>query len=300
MVSRFRRVLLVWAVLYVWLLSLPYAKQPLEVQEALAYSGRGAVIPFNQNVGYLFLAGNLIAVVGLLAWQSWARRLFLFLLVTSIILRALHGVGVTPAFSAFLGGIFGVLTGVIVALVYTPPLADNFRRRDEPPGFQEQETVSESAARDERPRSQFPAADVRNVTDIEHVWRNKTDDEVLDGVRNLPEYTEEAAQVIRAEMQRRGLSEPPVGAVPTRDKETCVFVASGLDEANQIMAFLEADGIASALRGESTTKTHGFTVDGLGRLEVLVRKSDEEQARTLLTSAGAGEFQLGEDEDMES
>jgi len=107
--------------------------------------------------------------------------------------------------------------------------------------------------------------------------------------------------VIRAELQRRGLPEPETDAVPIPDEDTrCVFVASGLDEANQIVAFLESAGIASALRGESTTKTHGFTVDGLGRLEVLVTESDEEQARALLTSAAAGEFQLGEDEDIES
>lgn len=138
---------------------------------------------------------------------------------------------------------------------------------------------------------------------VEQIWRDKTDDEVAEAAGNLSEYTEEAARVIRAELQRRGLPEPERDAdpLPIPHEETrCVFVANGLDEANQIMAFLEAAGIASALRGESTTKTHGFTVDGLGRLEVLVTESDEQQARTLLTSADAGEFQLGEDENIES
>ncbi|MGZ4807987.1 MAG: putative signal transducing protein [Thermoanaerobaculia bacterium] len=140
------------------------------------------------------------------------------------------------------------------------------------------------------------------MTDVEQIWRDKTDDEVAEAASNLSEYTEEAAPVIRAEFQRRGLSEPETDVVvPIPDEDMrCVFVASGLDEANQIVAFLEAAGIATALRGESTTKTHGFTVDGLGRLEVLVRESDEEQARTLLTSADAGEFQLAEGEDVES
>jgi hypothetical protein len=139
------------------------------------------------------------------------------------------------------------------------------------------------------------------MTDVDQIWRDKTDDEVAEAASSLSEYTEEAARAIRAELQRRGLPEPEPDAVPIPHEDTrCVFVASGLDAANQIVAFLAAAGIASALRGESTTKTHGFTVDGLGKLEVLVRESDEEQARALLTSADAGEFQLGADEDIES
>jgi len=139
------------------------------------------------------------------------------------------------------------------------------------------------------------------MTDVEQIWRDKTDDEVAEAACNVSEYTEEAARVIRAEMQRRALPEPETDAVAIPEEDTrCVFVASGQEEANQIVAFLEASGITSALRGESTTKTHGFTLDGLGRMEVLVRESDQEQARVLLTSANAGEFQLGEDEDVES
>ena len=139
------------------------------------------------------------------------------------------------------------------------------------------------------------------MTDVEKIWREKTDDEVAEAAWNLSEYTEDAARVIRAELQRRGLPEPETDTVATSDEDTpCVFVASGQEEANQIVAFLKAAGIASALRGESTTKTHGFTVDGLGRMEVLVRASDEEQAHDLLKSADAGEFQLGEDEDVDS
>ena len=139
------------------------------------------------------------------------------------------------------------------------------------------------------------------MTDVEQIWRDKTDDEVAEAASNLSEYTEEAARVIRGEFQRRGLAESETDAVPVPGEDTrCVFVASGLEEANQIAAFLRAAGITSALRGESTTKTHGFTVDGLGRMEVLVMESDEEEARALLRSADAGAFQLREDEDVES
>lgn len=80
----------------------------------------------------------------------------------------------------------------------------------------------------------------------------------------------------------------------------CVFVANGQTQAHQVRSFLEAAGITSVLRGESLTKTHGFTLDGLGKVEVLVDLADEQRARTLLASADAGEFQLDEDADVES
>lgn len=85
-----------------------------------------------------------------------------------------------------------------------------------------------------------------------------------------------------------------------QEDERRVFVASGLTEAEQIRAFLESAGIASALRGETLTKTHGLTVDGLGKIEIFVAEEDEERARTLLASAQAGEFRLDEDADLES
>jgi hypothetical protein len=76
-----------------------------------------------------------------------------------------------------------------------------------------------------------------------------------------------------------------------------VFVASGEVEAQQIRAFLEAAGIATAERGEALRKTHGLTVDGLGAVDILVAEADLEQARELLASAEAGELRLSDDAD---
>jgi putative acetyltransferase len=77
--------------------------------------------------------------------------------------------------------------------------------------------------------------------------------------------------------------------------EICVFTASGEMQAQQIQGFLAGSGISSELRGESLRKTHGLTIDGLGRVEVVVSKDDEEQARALLASAEQGAFRLDED-----
>jgi len=80
----------------------------------------------------------------------------------------------------------------------------------------------------------------------------------------------------------------------------CVFVANGQMQAHQVRAFLEASGVTSVLRGESLSKTHGLTLDGLGKVEILVTEADEERARALLASAEAGEFRLDEDADVQS
>ena len=59
--------------------------------------------------------------------------------------------------------------------------------------------------------------------------------------------------------------------------------------------FLEAEGIETVLRGESLSKTHGLTLDGLGRVEILVNPADEERARALLASADVGALRLSDD-----
>jgi hypothetical protein len=80
----------------------------------------------------------------------------------------------------------------------------------------------------------------------------------------------------------------------------CVFVANGEIQAQQIRAFLQAEGVASVFRGESLRKTHGLTLDGLGLVEILVAEPDEDSARTLLASAEAGDLRLDDDAPVES
>lgn len=83
------------------------------------------------------------------------------------------------------------------------------------------------------------------------------------------------------------------------ERTACVFVANGQIEAQQVRAFLEGSGLTCVLRGESLSKTHAFTLDGLGRVELLVAETDAERAAELLASAEAGELRLREDVDTE-
>ena len=61
-----------------------------------------------------------------------------------------------------------------------------------------------------------------------------------------------------------------------------VFKAQGEMEAQMIRSVLEGDGIESMLSGESVRLTHGFTVDGLAEVRILVRKEDETRAREVI------------------
>jgi Putative prokaryotic signal transducing protein len=78
----------------------------------------------------------------------------------------------------------------------------------------------------------------------------------------------------------------------------CVFVASGETHAQQVRAFLEAQGIDTAQRGESLRNTHGLTIDGLGAVEIYVNAEDLSRARELLASVDAGNFRIGDDEKL--
>ena len=83
------------------------------------------------------------------------------------------------------------------------------------------------------------------------------------------------------------------------DGHTVIVSADGEIHAQQVRAFLEAHGIACAFRGEALRLTHGFTVDGLGQVDILVRDEDVEQARALLAAADAGTLRLSDDPDVE-
>jgi hypothetical protein len=48
------------------------------------------------------------------------------------------------------------------------------------------------------------------VTELEQLWASKTDEQLAEASRSISEYTEAGEQVIRAELQRRGMPLPPV------------------------------------------------------------------------------------------
>ena len=68
----------------------------------------------------------------------------------------------------------------------------------------------------------------------------------------------------------------------------CVATVQGEVPAQVMRSLLEASGIDSMLQGEALRLTHGFTVDGLGEVRILVRPEDEESARELIAASQSG------------
>lgn len=81
------------------------------------------------------------------------------------------------------------------------------------------------------------------------------------------------------------------------DKPTLVCEAAGELEAQQIKAFLESNGIECTFLGESLRKTHGLTLDGLGRVEIHAAEEDVSRAKELVNAAESGAFELPADDD---
>ena len=83
------------------------------------------------------------------------------------------------------------------------------------------------------------------------------------------------------------------------DPFVVVTTVQGQFAEEQLRAFLEANGIHTEVRGETLRSTHGISVDGLGSVEILVSREQEEDARALLVEAERGTFAL-KDEEMGS
>ena len=67
-----------------------------------------------------------------------------------------------------------------------------------------------------------------------------------------------------------------------------VWYTHGEMDAQLIRSLLESNGISSMFSGESLRLTHGFTIDGLAEVRILVREADAQCAREIIGAA----FQL--------
>jgi hypothetical protein len=67
-----------------------------------------------------------------------------------------------------------------------------------------------------------------------------------------------------------------------QDEPVEVWRAWGAVEVELVQTLLRGRGIESAVRGESTRLTHGFTLDGLAVARILVRKEDAEHAEEII------------------
>lgn len=61
-----------------------------------------------------------------------------------------------------------------------------------------------------------------------------------------------------------------------------VHTCQGEVEAGLVRSILEASGIESFTGGNASQSVHPFTMDGMGEIKIMVRASEEEEARAVI------------------
>jgi hypothetical protein len=87
---------------------------------------------------------------------------------------------------------------------------------------------------------------------------------------------------------------------PTEDATEVVYYAAGEGRAQLLKSFLGAHGIPCHLRGEALRKTHGFTLDGLGQVAIIVPARFADDARELFARVERGELAIDEDTPLDA
>lgn len=81
------------------------------------------------------------------------------------------------------------------------------------------------------------------------------------------------------------LSDPLEGVEKPRNEDLVeVWRTQGEMDAQLIRSLLDGNGIPSMISGESLRLTHGFTVDGLALVKLLVRPEDARRACDIIAS----------------
>lgn len=114
----------VWFLLPYW----PFYLTETE-QQMTEVSGYGAVLPVEHPLYYsTWFALWIIAGLGLVFLQNWARHLFLVLSLLGPALAPFSGFVVQPPLDGLFANASALLDGVILAVAYLSPLADSFRK----------------------------------------------------------------------------------------------------------------------------------------------------------------------------
>ncbi len=83
----------------------------------------------------------------------------------------------------------------------------------------------------------------------------------------------------------------------TGEEWIVVTTLQGSFEEDQVIAFLKANGIPARGRGEALRHTHSMTMDGLGKVEILVPSEVACEAEDLLEKVESGALRIGDEAD---
>ena len=105
------------------MLSLDEALPPDLLAWHVSHAQEADASPFALGLYVAFALSYLVGLVGLLAFQRWARWVFLFANLAS--LTPIYGPVVEHEWTAFFGGCVGLLSGAILGLVFFTAVLDS-------------------------------------------------------------------------------------------------------------------------------------------------------------------------------
>lgn len=134
------------------------------------------------------------------------------------------------------------------------------------------------------------------MTDAEQIWQSKSDEELFDAAATLADFTEEGEDLIRAELRRRGLAEPPppIGRCAVCGRS--IHLSDPGDECAQCGEPFSAE-IQSALSSATPNRDHGRSDHGDDLITVATFPNvlEASLAKSALEAAGIDAVVPGED-----
>ena len=122
--------MVVSTVIYVVWFFLPFWPGYLseDAHQLAEYAGYGAILPVDHALYYGAWFGLwLIAAIGLIFFQNWARHLYLALSLLNPALAPFSGFMVQPPIDALFFATNLLLDGAILAMAYLTPMSDSFK-----------------------------------------------------------------------------------------------------------------------------------------------------------------------------
>jgi len=98
-----------------------------EELDLLSWAGLGASFDINGPIPYAFLFAYGIASIGLISLKKWARLLFLFLTIGTVISSPVWGFIVSPPIDASIGYLLALADGSILTIAYLSVLGSEFK-----------------------------------------------------------------------------------------------------------------------------------------------------------------------------
>ncbi len=99
-----------------------------EINDALSWSGYGAMIEIHHYIGWMVFLGFAVAFYGMLNFKSWSRPLFVALIAFTHLSTGVQGIAVFTAMDGVLSHLMNLADGATIVLMYFTELSKKFNK----------------------------------------------------------------------------------------------------------------------------------------------------------------------------